>query len=131
MVLLWTTPVWGGVVIGINPDGTLMEFGHQEPGKAKDSHLIVKKYHPDTNVNFSGVKVPYYKEIIDMAKRFHGYYYGIPSMGWDIAVTPNGPVFLECGEDWEVQSTQIFIGGRKKEFYQLHGDALKIKLRRY
>lgn len=122
---------FGGVVIGINKDGTLMDWGYQEPGKSKRSRLIVEGYHPDTGKHFSGLKVPFWNEIIEMAKSFHGYYYGIPSIGWDVAITPNGPVFLECGEDWEMQGTQVFFGGRRKEFYKLHGDALNIKLRKY
>lgn len=121
---------FGGVVIGINEDGSLMDWGYQEPGKAKDSHLVVKEYHPDTKQRFAGLKIPYWEEIIDTAKRFHGYYYGIPSIGWDIAITPSGPMILECGEDWEIQGTQIFKGGRRKDFYQLHGYALDIKLRK-
>lgn len=52
-------------------------------------------------------------------------------MGWDIAITEKGPVFLEAGEDWEIQLTQIFNGGRRKDFYALHGYALNIKLRKY
>lgn len=66
-----------------------------------------------------------------MVKRFHGYYYGIPSIGWDVAITPDGPFILECGKDWEIQGTQIFFGDRRKDFYDLHSEALKIKLRKY
>ena len=69
--------------------------------------------------------------MIELSKHFHSYYYGIPSMGWDIAITEKGPVFLEAGEDWEIQLTQIFNGGRRKDFYALHGYALNIKLRKY
>lgn len=120
---------FGGVVIGITKDGYLTDWGIREPGKSE--HLLVKRVHPDTGRPFAGVKLPYYEEMIKLAKRFHSYYYGIPSMGWDIAVTENGPVFLEAGEDWEIQLTQIFGGGRRKDFYDLHGHALKIKLRKY
>ena len=122
---------FGGVVIGINQDGTLTDWGYQEPGKTRNPNLVIRKCHPDTNNQFAGMKLPYWNEIINMAKRFHGFYYGIPSIGWDIAITPDGPVFLECGEDWEIQGTQIFFGGRRKDFYRLHGDALNIKLRKY
>lgn len=122
---------FGGVVIGVNSDGTLMDWGYQEPGKTKNANLIVREKHPDSGHKFAGLKIPYWEEIIDIAKRFHGFYYGIPSIGWDIAITSDGPVFLECGEDWEMQGTQIFSGGRREDFYKLHGDALKIKLRTY
>lgn len=122
---------FGGVVIGINNDGSLMNWGYQEPGKTNSSNLIVEESHPDTRARFAGVKIPYWEDIITMTKNFHSYYYGIPSMGWDVAITPEGPVYLECGEDWEMQGTQIFKGGRRKEFYDLHGYALEMKLRKY
>lgn len=120
---------FGGVVIGITKDGCLTDWGIREPGKSTD--LIVKQKHPDTGCLFAGVKLPYYEEMIELSKHFHSYYYGIPSMGWDIAITEKGPVFLEAGEDWEIQLTQIFNGGRRKDFYALHGYALNIKLRKY
>lgn len=122
---------FGGVVIGINDDGTLMNWGYQEPGKSNNTNLIVKEKHPDTGFRFAGVNIPFWNEILIMTKNFHSYYYGIPSMGWDVAITPDGPVYLECGEDWEIQGTQIFKGGRRKDFYDLHGYALNIKLRKY
>lgn len=120
---------FGGVVIGITKDGYLTDWGIREPGKS--DNLLVKSTHPDTGALFAGIKIPYYEEMIELAKRFHSYYYGIPSMGWDIAITENGPVFLEAGEDWEIQLTQIFDGGRRKDFCDLHEYALKIKLRKY
>ena len=120
---------FGGVVIGITRAGCLTDWGIREPGKS--DNLLVRKCHPDTGCSFAGIKLPYYEKMIELAKHFHSYYYGIPSMGWDIAITEEGPVFLEAGEDWEIQLTQIFDGGRRKDFYDLHGHALEIKLRKY
>lgn len=122
---------FGGVVIGIKSDGTLTDWGYVEPGKTNNSNLVIKEFHPDTKFYFTDIQIPYWNELIDMVKRFHGYYYGIPSIGWDVAITPDGPIILECGEDWEIQGTQIFFGGRRNDFYDLHSDALKIKLRKY
>lgn len=45
-------------------------------------------------VQFGGMAIPYWSEILDTAKRFHKFFYGIPSIGWDIAITPNG-LFLQ------------------------------------
>lgn len=122
---------FGGVVVGISNDGILMDWGYQEPGKSEKTSLIVKERHPDTQERFAGVQIPFWNELLNLAFKFHGYYYGIPSIGWDIAITPDGPMFLECGEDWEIQGTQIFRGGRKKDFHDLHGYALGFKLRKY
>lgn len=77
------------------------------------------------------MKIPYWDELLATAKRFHKFFYGIPSIGWDVAITPNGFVFTETGEDWEIPLYQVTHGGLREKFYKYHGKALDIKLRRY
>ena len=119
----------GGFFVGVNNGGTLMDEGYFEPGKRKN--LVVYGVHPDTNVKFAGIKIPYWDDIVETAKDFHQYFYGVPSIGWDIAITNNGFSFTETGEDWEIPAPQMAYGGLRKEFYRTHGKALKIKLRSY
>lgn len=49
--------------------------------------------HPDTEVTIKGFKIPFFNEIKRLVKEagegIHGY------LGWDIAVTENGPVLIE------------------------------------
>ena len=119
----------GGVFVGIEEDGTLQEVGFHEPGIRKQ--LVVNGVHPDTGVRFAGMKIPYWNEILQTSKEFHKFFYGIPSIGWDIAVTPNGFVFTETGEDWEIPVYQVTHGGLREKFYSTHGKSLNIRLRRY
>ncbi len=119
----------GGVFVGIEEDGTLQEVGYHEPGIKKN--LVVSGIHPDTGVKFGGMKIPYWDELLGTAKEFHKFFYGIPSIGWDIAITPNGFVFTETGEDWEIPVYQVTHGGLRERFYKYHGKALDVKLRRY
>ena len=119
----------GGVFVGIEENGTLQEVGYYEPGIKRN--LVVPGVHPDTGVKFGGMKIPYWDELLATAKRFHKFFYGIPSIGWDIAITPNGFVFTETGEDWEIPLYQVTHGGLYDKYYKYHGIALNIKLRRY
>lgn len=119
----------GGVFVGIEEDGTLQEVGYHEPGIKKN--LIVDGCHPDTNAKFGGMTLPYWNELLATAKRFHKFFYGIPSIGWDIAITPDGFVFTETGEDWEIPVYQVTHGGLREKYYKYHGKALKVNLRRY
>ena len=119
----------GGVFVGIEEDGTLQEVGYHEPGIKKN--LVVPGVHPDTGVRFGGMKIPYWDELLATAKRFHKFFYGIPSIGWDVAITPQGFVFTETGEDWEIPVYQVTHGGLREKFYKYHGKALDVKLRRY
>ena len=119
----------GGVFVGIEKDGTLQEVGYHEPGIKKN--LVVNGIHPDTGVKFGGMKIPYWDELLATAKEFHKFFYGIPSIGWDIAIIPSGYVFTETGEDWEIPLPQVTHGGLREIFYKYHGKALDIKLRKY
>lgn len=119
----------GGVFVGIEEDGTLQEVGYHEPGIKKN--LVVPGVHPDTGVQFGGMKIPYWNELLTTAKRFHKFFYGIPSIGWDVAITPDGFVFTETGEDWEIPVYQVTHGGLHDKFYKYHDKALNVKLRRY
>lgn len=119
----------GGVFVGIEEDGTLQEVGYHEPGIKRN--LVVPGVHPDTGVRFGGMKIPYWEELLETAKRFHKFFYGIPSIGWDVAITPNGFVFTETGEDWEIPVYQVTHGGLHNKYYQTHGKALNVKLRNY
>lgn len=87
----------GGIVVGIDLEtGTLRQEGFFKPGYGG---RISK--HPDSNILFEGFAIPFFKESIAMACQLHNYLYGIHSVGWDIAITPEGPVFIEGNDDWE------------------------------
>ena len=96
----------GGIAIGINPDGSLTPIGIRKP---KYGGRIEK--HPDTGVVFSSFTIPYYKEAVELACRAHRAFYRVGSIGWDIAITPDGPVFIEGNDNWEIQSFQALYGG--------------------
>lgn len=119
----------GGVFVGIEEDGYLQEVGYHEPGIKKN--LVVNGIHPDTGMRFGGMRIPYWDKLLATAKEFHKFFYGIPSIGWDVAITPDGFSFTETGEDWEIPLPQVTYGGLRDKFYKYHGKALKVKLRRY
>jgi hypothetical protein len=86
----------GGIVVGIDPEtGRLQKEGLFRPG-----YGVRVEQHPDTGVRFDGFEIPYFKKVVALTQSLHGYLYGIHSAGWDIAVTPEGPVFIEGNDDW-------------------------------
>lgn len=119
----------GGFFVGVKEDGTLMDTGYFDPGKRKV--VVIHDTHPDTGAKFAGIQIPYWNKIVATAIEAHKFFYGLPSLGWDVAVTDEGFVFTEAGEDWEIQMDQCVYGGRREHFYRTHGRALKVKLRRY
>jgi hypothetical protein len=57
--------------------------------------------HPMTGVKIKGFKIPYWKETLQMAKDAALYNKKNRSIGWDIAVTDNGPDLIEGNHDWD------------------------------
>jgi hypothetical protein len=72
--------------------------------------------HPQTGVTFEGREVPFFKEAVNMAREFHSFLYGTHSIGWDIAITSEGPMFIEGNDNWEMTACQSLEGGLKKRF---------------
>ena len=97
----------GGVFVGID--------AHTE--QLKGIGILKPKYgtkvteHPDTHISFEGYQIPYYKEAESMVVGLHKMMFRSHSIGWDIAITENGPVIIEGNDRWEVSLIQAVHGG--------------------
>ena len=102
----------GGIAVGFNLEtGQLHQYGFYKPqfGRRVESH-------PDSKVVFADFYIPFIKEAIEQAKRFHSFLEDIHSIGWDIAISSDGPVFIEGNDNWEINGPQIGNHGLKDEF---------------
>jgi len=61
----------------------------------KWSYARQAKKHLDTGVAFEDVRIPYLDEVIDLVKEAATYFPELPYIGWDVAITPSGPVIVE------------------------------------
>lgn len=87
----------GGLIIRVDPAaGTLDRYGFRKPGHGGRSET-----HPDTGIRFEGYELPFALEAIELVlggqRRLHCF----GSIGWDVAVTPDGPLVLEFNRDWD------------------------------
>ncbi len=101
----------GGVFVGIDMErGCLMDKGFLKPqfGTSVTEH-------PDTHVVFKDFEIPYYKEAERLAVELHKRLYRCHSVGWDIAITEDGPVFIEGNGLWEISLIQAVHGGLKQK----------------
>jgi hypothetical protein len=57
-------------------------------------------------VRFEEIKIPDFDECIGLAKAAHAWIPGLQSVGWDVALTPNGPLLLEGNDDWGCRTAQ-------------------------
>ncbi len=82
----------GGFYVPINMDqGVLYKEGYQD---LKYGGRILNKRHPDTNYQFSGFKIPFFHVAHNLCLNLTKL---VPNKlsGWDIAITPNGPLIVE------------------------------------
>jgi len=100
----------GGCFIAVNLDhGTLAAqalcFIHLGGG--------VYDVHPNTNEPFKGFKIPFFTEakilVVSAAKL-------LPSrlVGWDVAITPRGPVLIEGNHNYHLGMSDTAFGGYRK-----------------
>lgn len=69
--------------------------------------------HPESNYSFKEFKIPYFQEacklVIEAVERLPDRY-----IGWDIAITENGPVIVEANEHMNVFTSDVAYGGYLK-----------------
>lgn len=70
------------------------------PGVYSDITKEDAPVHPVTGVSIVGFQVPFWKEIIHMMKDSALHVKDNRSIGWDIAVTKDGPELIEGNHDW-------------------------------
>lgn len=102
----------GGIAVGFDLNtGQLHKYGFHKPkyGLRTDSH-------PDTGIILADFHIPMIQEAKTMAIRFHTMLSDIHSVGWDIAIGENGPVFIEGNDNWEINGPQVGNHGMRKEF---------------
>ena len=101
----------GGVFVGIDmSNGKLMKTGIMKP-----QYGTAVTEHPDTHMPFEGFEIPFYSEAVALAIKLHERLYRCHSVGWDIAITEQGPVFIEGNGWWEISLLQAVHGGLKKQ----------------
>ena len=83
----------GGIVVGIDSDGTICTDGIMKLPPART-------HHPDTGIALRGYRIPEFKACVDLAIKAHETLRYIYSIGWDIAVTDHGPIIVEGNADW-------------------------------
>lgn len=102
----------GGIALGIDTEtGQLGEWGYYKPGFGLKTNI-----HPDSGVIFKDYEIPFFAEAKDLVQRYHMRLKNVHSIGWDIAITPEGPCIIEGNDNWEISVVQVANHGMKKEF---------------
>lgn len=88
---------------------------------ACDYEENVYSEHPVTKIKFKGFKIPYWNETVEMLSEASKKVAGVGYVGWDIAITPTGPVIIEGNNDPGYEWMQVRLinpsGIGKKSVY--------------
>jgi hypothetical protein len=101
----------GGIAIGIDlATGRLMSIGFmKQRGNIAPRELHLR--HPETKIRFEDVVLPYWQEACRLAEASAVALLPHRSLGWDIAITPDGPVVVETNETGSFFLLQESCGG--------------------
>lgn len=91
----------GGVGAWVDPDSGVLGRG-----RVRD-HLADVSTIPGTNISFLGFQLPYWPEVRDLAYRAAAAFPWARAIGWDIAISEQGPVLVEGNERWATSLVQM------------------------
>jgi hypothetical protein len=104
-------PVGGSDVDNFNVSGIAApvdpETGRLGTAISRDLLRGTWDRHPDTGAQILGTKLPCRAEIVALCLEAHARFPGFRSIGWDVPLTPNGPVLLEANALWGVEMMQM------------------------
>ncbi|MBR2735608.1 MAG: hypothetical protein IKE05_05400 [Clostridia bacterium] len=100
----------GGCFVGIDEKtGKLQKYGFFSKSRAV-------KEHPESKIKFENYQIPFWKECVDTAKKLQMMSPGYTSIGWDIAITPKGPVLIEGNSKWGEFIPNLTCRGIRKKW---------------
>ena len=101
----------GGLFVAVNINEGILEEGFFGTKIRSDFYQV----HPDTQLSFRGFNIPYWQEVYQLACRAARVSPFCRSIGWDIAITPEGPIILEGNDKHSVRFQALYDGYLQKE----------------
>ncbi|WP_243074857.1 sugar-transfer associated ATP-grasp domain-containing protein [Microbacterium sp. SS28] len=74
---------------------TMLDDEGRSRGKGYDSHENIHEYHPESGVKIADFRLPLMDEVVAFVDRVARVVPQVQYVGWDIVVTPTGPVLVE------------------------------------
>jgi hypothetical protein len=69
--------------------------------------MIEVEAHPDTGYRITGSRIPLWEKVVEAALQAQQSLPGLKTIGWDIAVTPEGVALVEPNSNYGMYSLQV------------------------
>lgn len=113
----------GAVYVGFDHENNILtEKGFFHPLLRKS---FVTEIHPDSGIQFAGYCIPFLNEAVKLCIYAHHIFYNHFLLGWDIAITDEGPIIVEVNERPGMNAFQVINGGVKKKVMECYFNTRK------
>ncbi len=68
---------------------------------ADGTGIMVMERHPETGIAFKGYELPFWRELCELVSETAKQFVPVRTIGWDVAVSPMGPVIIEGNIWWD------------------------------
>jgi hypothetical protein len=116
----------GGVVDNFAGGGmfTMLDDEGVARWGAVDKHSNVFSTHPVTGVPIAGFAVPQFAEALAMVEEASRRLPTVPYVGWDVAITPDGPALIEANHNSSVFQMKPSVSGVRTGLLHRYRDAV-------
>lgn len=97
----------GGFMIEVDLETGCLKRGRYAP----EHSMETLEEHPDSHLRFVGFKIPYWEESVALCFRIAMAFPSVKSIGWDVAITEDGPLIIEGNCPWGTRLPQGFGTG--------------------
>jgi hypothetical protein len=89
--------------------GNLIAYGDPDNGTLRGaltihecgSGMTAVAAHPETGIRFAGFTLPYWSDAMALVATAQRFFPELPTLGWDIALTEDGPIIIEANARWD------------------------------
>ena len=122
----------GGVIDNFAGGGmfTMLDEQGRAMYGAVDKNSNVFHTHPATGVAIKGFQVPRYSEVLKMVEKLSHRLPHTPYVGWDIAITPDGPAVIEANHNSSVFQMKPSVSGIRTGLLKNYEDAVGFSLQK-
>lgn len=113
----------GGMFTMLNDDGVALY-------SAVDKHSNAYEVHPATGVAIKGFEVPMYREMVSLVEKLSRRLPHTPYVGWDVALTRQGPAILEANHNSSVFQMKPSVSGVRTGLIKRYEDAVGFSLQK-